>query len=179
MQRGVEASMAMELNIVRSEASKVMVLAAKPFIMNQLFLVPLVKSVNAISFKGGNPWQLSVDVKEGEEPCITANIQGSSTLPKLQPAATVVEPTKSLRRSDHAWKGTDFPWPFWLVRRSVNAEECNCTIAPYQARNVSTFGVPAGAGVSDPKCLVDTVEVSVPMLCNTKALAVGDELVVF
>ena len=59
------------------------------------------------------------------------------------------------------------------------AEECNCTIVSYQARHVSTFCVPAGAGVSDPKCLVDTVEVSVPMLCNTKALAVGDELVVF
>ena len=60
----------------------------------------------------------------------------------------------------------------------MNAEECNCTIESYQTRHVSTFGVPAGAGVSDPKSLVDTVEVSVPVLCNTKALAVGDELVV-
>ena len=38
---------------------------------------------------------------------------------------------------------------------------------------------PRVRGFLIPRALVDTVEVSVPMLCNTKALAVGDELVVF
>ena len=152
MQRGIDASMGVELDIVRGEASKQpKVLASKPFKLKQVFLVPLVKTVHAIGFKAGsNLWQLSVDVKEGEEPCITAYIQGSSSLPKLQAAPVVAEPNKSLRRSDHAWKGTDFPWPFWLVRRSVVAEECNCTIVSYQTRHVSTFGVPADAGVLIP-----------------------------
>ena len=114
MQRGVEASMAMELDIVRGEASKnPRVLASKCFNINQLVLVPLIRSVNAISFKGGHPWQLPVQVNEGAEPCITAYIQGSSTLPKLQAVSAVVESTGSSRRSDHAWKGSDFPWPFW------------------------------------------------------------------
>ena len=172
--------MAMELDIVRGQASKSpMVLASKSFKINQLFLVPLIRSVNAISFKGSHPWQLAVDVKEGAEPCITAYIQGSSTLPKLQQASVLADPTKSSRRSDHAWKDTDFPWPFWLVRRSMIQDECNCTIVSYTTRQVSTFSAPSDEGGSKPKCLIDTVEVSVPLLCNTKALAVGDELVVF
>ena len=82
------------------------------------------------------------------------------------------------RRTDHAWKNGDFPWPFWLVRRSTIAEECNCAIAMCQTRHVSTVEVPAAVGISQGTCLVDTVEVSIPVLSNTKALAVGDELVV-
>ena len=180
MQRSVDsASMGVEVDIVRGGASKQpQVLAAKLFEINQVFLVPLVKTVAAISFKDGLPWELPVDVKEGLEPRVTAYIQGSSTLPKLQAASAVAESTGLSRRTDHAWKGSDFPWPFWLVRRSVTAEECNCAIVSCQTRHVSTFGVPADAGGSAGNCLVDIVEVSVPVLSNTKVLAVGDELVV-
>ena len=57
-------------------------------------------------------------------------------------------------------------------------EECNCAIATYQTRHVSTIEIPAAVGVTQSTCLVDAVEVSLPVLTNTKALAAGDELIV-
>ena len=51
-------------------------------------------------------------------------------------------------------------------------------MAMCQTRHVSTVEVPAAVGITQSTCLVDTVEVNIPVLSNTKALAVGDELVV-
>ena len=64
------------------------------------------------------------------------------------------------------------------MRRSTVAEECTCAIATYQTRHVSTIEVPAAVGITQSTCLVDTVEVNIPAISNTKALAAGEELVV-
>ena len=106
IQRGLEsASTRVEVDIARGGVSKQpQVIAAKAFEINQVFMVPLVKTTGAISFKEGLPWELAVDVKEGDAAHTTAYIQGSSTLPKLPAASAAVESLSQSRRTDHAWK---------------------------------------------------------------------------
>ena len=106
IQRGLDsASTGVEVDIARGGASKQpQVIAAKAFEINQVFMVPLVKTTGAISFKEGLPWELAVDVKEGDAAHTTAYIQGSSTLPKLPAASAAVESLSQSRRTDHAWK---------------------------------------------------------------------------
>ena len=81
------------------------------------------------------------------------------------------------RRSDHEWRASDFPWPFWLVQRSGTEAECNCVNEPCTTRHVSTYQVSAVA--EEFPCLVDTVEVTVLVMTNTKDVPAGQELVVF
>ena len=65
------------------------------------------------------------------------------------------------------------------MKRSTIAEDCNCAFAMRQTRHVSTFQASAVAATAQSACLVDTVEVNIPVLTNMKALAAGDELVVY
>ena len=63
------ASMDMEVDILRGGASKQLQgVAAKPLELNQGFLLPLVKTVAAFYLKHGLLQELSVGVKQGEEP---------------------------------------------------------------------------------------------------------------
>ena len=63
------ASMDMEVDILRGGASKQLQgVAATPLELNQGFLLPLVKTVAAFYLKHGLLQELSVGVKQGEEP---------------------------------------------------------------------------------------------------------------
>ena len=173
------APTSVELDIARGVSSKQpQVLAGKELQVNEVFLIPLVKSMNSITLKGGQPWELAVGVQEGDAAPIAAYIQGSSTLPKLAVASAVAESSQG-PRTDHVWKNSDFPWPFWLVQRSNIAEECNCVISTCQTRHVSTFQASAVAESSEKTCKVHTVEVNIPVITNNKVLAKGDELIVY
>jgi len=77
--------------------------------------------------------------------------------------------------SDHDWKQNSFPWTFWVVRRSDRYDECNCELTQVTVRAVHTFAW------DKQLCegLVDTIDVSVPLMVNFKPLGKGDELIVF
>ena len=57
----------------------------------------------------------------------------------------------------------------------ADADESNCAFQDVDARTVSTF---QSAGSPPSEALADSIDITVPMLVNTKALAKGDELVV-
>ena len=76
-------------------------------------------------------------------------------------------------REDHAWKPNCFPWPFWLVRRSTKLEACNCAMQSAVVRDIMTCEI----GRKDPDS--DVVEITLPVMVNTKQIEKGDELVVF
>ena len=73
---------------------------------------------------------------------------------------------------DHAWRPHCFPWPFWLVRRSQKPEECNCVLKIAVVRDIMTCEVDRTDPVSD------AVEITIPVMTNTKDIAQGDALVV-
>ncbi len=99
----------------------------------------------------------------------TAFINGSSTLPKLSNAPSV----EGALREDHAWKPSCFPWPVWMVRRSPKLEECNCAMKDSVVRDITTCEVDR----KDPDS--DVVEITLPVMANTRHIGKGDELVVF
>ena len=176
------ASAAVEVDILRGgdveKKSRVRVVASQRIPAKTLRLVPLVKSVAALTFRADAVWQLPVRVCEGEEPPLCVYVHGSAVVPKPPPpAAATVERVPGAARSDHEWRATDFPWPFWLVQRSGLEAECNCVLEHCTTRHVSTYQVSAGVEPSD--CVVDTVEVAVPVMTNTKEVLAGQELVVF
>ena len=92
-------------------------------------------------------------------------------------ASASVERVPGSARTDHEWRPSDFPWPFWYVHRSGNKTECNCVLERCTTRHVSTYQVSATAGA--PDCMVDTVEVAVPIMTNAQDIRAGQELVVF
>ena len=182
MQRSIDASgAAAPVDIFRGEgreqSTKVRVVASKDIPPRTLRLLPLVKSATALTFRAGAVWELPVYVSEGEDPAIRVYVQGKAALPKSPLASADVERVPGSRRSDHEWRASDFPWPFWLVQRSGTEAECNCVNEPCTTRHVSTYQVSAVA--EEFPCLVDTVEVTVPVMTNTKEIRAGQELVVF
>ena len=160
-------------------ASRVCVVASKNIPARALRLVPLVKSATALTFRAGAVWQLPVHVSEGEEPPICVYVQGGAVVPKPPPLASAsVERVPGTVRSDHEWRPSDFPWPFWLVQRAATEAQCNCALEPCTTRHVSTYQASAVAE-AQASCQVDTVEVTVPAMTNTKDIAAGQELIVF
>ena len=180
MQRSAHAASASaEVDITRGGSSMhPRVVAAKDFAARALRLLPLVKTIAAISFKEGLPWELAVQVMEGGASSTTVYLQGSSILPKSPAAPAAAEPLPGSRRSDHAWKASDFPWPLWLVKRSTTVDECNCQFEMCATRHVSTYQTSAHAATDQSSCTVDTAEVTIPVLTNTKDISAGEELVV-
>ena len=154
------------------------VVASKDIAARSLRLVPLVRSTAALTFKASTVWPLPVDVLDGEEPAVSVFVQGGSNVPKPPALASAsVERVPGSARTDHEWRPSDFPWPFWFVQRSGNKTECNCVLERCTTRHVSTCQVSATAGA--PDCVVDSVEVTVPIMTNAQDIRAGQELVVF
>ena len=57
--------------------------------------------------------------------------------------------------------------------------QCNCAFEMSTTRRVPTYQASVGAATAKDIPLVDNVEVSIPVLTNTKDISVGQELVVF
>jgi hypothetical protein len=168
--------------------------AAKALEVHALKLAPLVQGANRIVTSSVQPWALTATVT-GSANCgqpVDIFILGSSTLPFItKQAAAEAASAAAMHQglsagapavavdsgviSDHDWKQNSFPWPFWVVRRSDRAEECNCELTAVTVRSVDTFAWDGQLG--DP--FVDSLDISVPLMVNFKPLGKGDELVVF
>ena len=183
------------VQILRGGAQKLSrVVAAKAFEVQTLKLAPLVQGVNRIVKISQQPCALTATATSsaiGSQP-VDFFILGTAGLPAISKQAAAeaasaapmpqassagapavaVEPDVI---SDHDWKATSFPWPFWVVRRSDRKDECNCELKAVTVRSVATFAWDKQLG--DP--FVDTIDISVPLMVNSKPLGKGEELVVF
>jgi hypothetical protein len=183
------------VQILRGGAQKISrVVAAKALEVQTLKLAPLAKGANLIVTSSQQPWALTATATGSANCCqpVKFFILGSSTLPSItKQAAAEAASAASMHQalsagapavavesgviSDHDWKRNSFPWPFWVVRRSDRAEECNCELTAVTVRSVDTFAWDGQLG--DP--FVDSLDISVPWMVNFKPLGKGDELVVF
>jgi hypothetical protein len=183
------------VQIFRGGAQKISrVVAAKALDVQTLKLAPLVQGANRIVTSSEHPWALTATITGSANLCLPVDffILGSSTLPFItkQAAAEAASaaavhqalsagaPAVAVESgviSDHDWKQNSFPWPFWVVRRSDRADECNCELTAVTVRSVATFA--GGGQLGGP--FVDSLDISVPLMVNFKPLGKGDELVVF
>ena len=183
------------VQILRGGAQKISrVVAANALEVQTLKLAPLVQGANRIVTSSQQPWALTATVTGSANCCQPVDffILGSSTLPSItKQAAAEAASAASMHQalsagapavavepdviSDHDWKATSFPWPFWVVRRSDRKDECNCELKAVTVRSVATFAWDKQLG--DP--FVDTIDISVPLMVNSKPLGKGEELVVF
>jgi hypothetical protein len=167
------------------------VVAGKTLVVEGLKLAPLVKGVRRIVTSSRSPWALRATVTSTDRGCqpVKFLILETAELPRITEqaaaeaslmhqasssgASAVAEEPEVI--SDHKWKQSSFPWPFWVVRRSDMYDECNCELKTVTVRAVHTF--PWDKQLCKP--FVDTIDVSVPLMVNFKPLDKGDELVVF
>ena len=183
------------VQILRGGAQKISrVVAANALEVQTLKLAPLVQGANRIVTSSQQPWALTATATGSANCCQPVDffILGSSTLPSItKQAAAEAASAASMHQalsagapavavepgviSDHDWKQNSFPWPFWVVRRSDRAEECNCELTAVTVRSVATFAWDGQLG--DP--CVDSLDISVPVMVNFKPLGQGEELVVF
>ena len=183
------------VQILRGGAQKISrVVAANALEVQTLKLAPLVQGANRIVTSSQQPWALTATVTGSANCCQPVDffIWESSTLPSItKQAAAEAASAASMHQalsagapavavepgviSDHDWKQNSFPWPFWVVRRSDRAEECNCELTAVTVRSVATFAWDDQLG----DLFVDSLDISVPLMVNFKPLGQGEELVVF
>jgi hypothetical protein len=170
------------------------VVAAKTLEVQGLKLAPLVQGVARIVTTTQSPWALETTVTSPDRGCqpVKFFILGTAALPSITKQAAAAASDAALIHqasssgasavaaepeviSSHDWKQNSFPWPFWVVRRSDRHDECNCELTPVTVRAVHTFAW------DKQLCegLVDTIDVSTPLMVNFKPVVKGDELVVF
>ena len=66
-----------------------------------------------------------------------------------------------------------------MVKRVAIAEQSNCELALCTTRHVSTYDMSASAAADQTALSVDTVEVTIPVLTNTKDISAGEELAIY
>ena len=126
------------------EPKGVRVVAEVAFKVGEMRLAPLVRGSNRIVSRTTQQWSLPVTVRTDSAAPAVFHIMGCATLPSVHPH-TLAPAEAGLAESDpevvshHDWKPGNFPWPFWLVKRSEKKSEANCHIAQCLARTVSTM----------------------------------------
>jgi hypothetical protein len=170
------------------------VVAGKTLVVEGLKLAPLVQGGSRIVTSSLSPWALRATVTSTDRGCQPVKFLslGTAALPSITEQAAAAASDAALMHqasssgasavaeepeviSDHDWKQSSFPWPFWVVRRSDRYDECNCELKTVTVRAVHTLAW--DKQLCEP--FVDTIDVSVPLMVNFKPLDKGDELVVF
>ena len=150
----------------------VRVLAMKAMEAGALRMAPLVTggaSLARLSKDVSAPYVLKVRVTRAgnsSEWCLN----GSGGLPA--PSAVVGASGNAV--TQHNWMPAHNPWPLWFMKRVSELSESNCMFEDFDVRSVSTFD-PKGRG----EAFADNYDLTMPVLVNTKALVVGDEMRVF
>ncbi len=157
------------------DLKRVRVVAVKHVDAGALRLPPLVTSRHSFVTLCTSPYsiQVMVPLEGGDSVCL--HIVAAPNLPK----PLLFAGTPSVE--GHQWKPCDMAWPFWAVRRSDVAAQCNCVFSAVPVNCVSTFGlgragdsnvVPSGPVASPSELVIDT-------MTNERDLEKDEELVVY
>ena len=132
-------------------------------------MAPLVTGGSCLSrfFKEANqPYVLKIKITQASS-TTEWYLNGSGGLPGPSVAAESADNVVS----QHNWMPGHNPWPLWFVKRVLDTEQANCKFEEVLVRMVSTF-----APAAPLEAFADNVDITIPMLVNTKAVAAGDEL---
>ncbi len=163
----------------------VRVLAVAALKAGELKLVPMVQNMMKVTTtdSGGAPPQVNVvgqHITQSFYLCQTVSLpprHGSAvfgSVADFAATATAVAASTAASLSDHAWKASHFPWPFWAMRRTETESSANCVL-----ERVSTLVTLTSTCESWGEPVVDTVSVDVPIITNKVPIDKGTELLVF
>ena len=174
-----------QLSILKGGQSKqIRVVAAKSLQKGELKLAPLVQGALRVSTTGlqGNPPEVRIVAKGMSR---SMYLCGSSSFPPRRGGrsfSSVEEWSRSSAGadgsdaaaiSDHEWKASHFPWPFWQIQRREAVAGTNCHL---EAVTMLVALTSTANGWGEP--LVDAVNIDVPIITNTMDVEKGDELIV-
>ena len=157
------------------EPKGVRVVAEVALKAGEMILAPLVQGSNRIVSRTVQAWALPVTIRRDSAAESTVYILGGGTLPSVHPQ-TLVPAAAGVAEDDidmvslHDWKPSNFPWPFWLVKRCDNRSDANCHISHCLARSVGTM--------TADFAFTDACEVKVPIMINFAPIEKNQELVV-
>ena len=141
----------------------------------EMILAPMVQGSNRIVSRTVQAWALPVTIRRDSAAESTVYILGGGTLPSVLPQS-LVPADAGVAEDDidmvslHDWKPSNFPWPFWLVKRCDNRSDANCHISHCLARSVGTM--------TADFAFTDACEVKVPIMINFAPIEKNQELVV-
>jgi hypothetical protein len=172
-----------QLSMLKSGSDKhLRVIAATDIPPGALKLVPAIPSALRVSFAAQQGFAPAVVVEMNGSPKRTVYLTMNLSLPnrrggttyssvsELQQSSAVAGDIACL--SDHEWKSTNFPWPFWGVRHALGGEPSNCQLVMAQM-----IVLMATSGGSMPEPLADSITVHVPYMTNaTTPIPKGIEL---
>jgi hypothetical protein len=157
------------------EPKGVRVVAEVALKAGEMILAPLVQGSNRIVNRTVQAWALPVTIRRDSAAESTVYILGGGTLPSVLPQS-LVPADAGVAEDDidmvslHDWKPSNFPWPFWLVKRCDNRSDANCHISHCLARSVGTM--------TADFAFTDACEVKVPIMINFAPIEKNQELVV-
>lgn len=162
------------------------IVAKKTLKPGELVLAPLITSANRVVEVSSSGWAPTVEIHFKGQPH-TVFLSGSFSLPSLDPiaiASPAVAASGALSKSafpevgslsTHQWKPGHNPWPFWGVKRTDDRDKSNLEMAAVAVNQVVAFN--GETVLAAP--LVQTVDMSLPVLRNFKEIERGEELVAF
>ena len=173
--------------VKNGEHKKIRVLAARNIAtVGQVVLAPLTQSVLRVVESAAQGWAPEVKVTTlGTTKSFF--LTTTSSLPAIDAAfAAVAAPAladgsggaavaaQAPRLCEHLWKPTHNPWPFWAMRRSESRDGTNFELSRVTTNSLFTFHQ---EGWMDPH--VHAFEIELPVLVNTAAVNITDELVAY
>ena len=118
---------------------------------------------------------MPVQIRRGAGFPATVRIVGSSTLPAVCPQSLALADAGASECKDEAVKqcerkASNFPWPYWRVKRCDSKADANCHLYQCLVRVVTA--------ITAEFAHADAVEVPVPIVTNFAAIETCEELVV-
>jgi hypothetical protein len=169
-----------DMHILRGgEERTLRVVAARDIKKGELKIAPLVSHPMRIMKHCQQGWAPQVVVRHNGE-CKTMYLSATPSFPSSRqgtPAqsesewalAAAVAASGLPRFGDHEWKANNFPWPYWVIKKSGAAEGTNCGFESITINTVHTSTV--------DEADVDVYEVVVPMIANHCDISKGTELI--
>jgi hypothetical protein len=176
-----------QLSILKGGQSKqIRVVAAKSLPKGELKLAPLVQGALRVSTTGlqGNPPEVRITAKGLSRSmylCGAASFpprrggRSFSSVDEWKRSSAVADGAGADKAAltDHEWKASHFPWPFWQVQRREADTGTNCQMTTVTMLVALTS---TASGWAEP--LVDTVNIDVPIITNSVDVEKGEELIV-
>ena len=149
------------------------VIAAQAIPAGELKMAPVVTgpaSLTRVCKETVAPYTLKVKVMHGNSVSEWSLVGGGA----LPPSPAVAGSAAVLET--HNWTAGHNPWPLWYVQKAIDVSDSNCIFEEVDVRCVNTFAFKSSAVAGEP--MADSIDLTIPVLVNTKALAENDELIV-
>ena len=148
-----------------------------------LQIAPVLLLHSGIVEKANHPHAVPVDVQVSSEDRVCLHLTKMLNQPPtpsfddLENMDTDGEGRSVIEK--HNWQLKNCASLFWSIRRENRKAQCNCEVAKVVCSSVLALGFGESDMLRTMKPEIDSCHLSLPLITNTKSIAVGDELVCY